>query len=163
MLILLTLACSDRDSGDSADPCAGHDSPTIEIGTGVGDEFAPLEQGSTVGLTSAPQGGFGVPVRVRTRGLRSSTDGEPKAIVPSQLDTFVNGELSASFLNEESLAYCQEDGSALMDGLVVGFDKDVYDQQNLVLLNGETATLVVTAFDGDGREATSTLDVVIEL
>ena len=164
MLILLSLACSDKDTADSADdPCAGSDSPTLEIGTGVGDQFAPLQNGATVGLTSAPQGGFGVPVRVRTQGLRTSTDRDTKAIVESQLDTWLDGEVSASFLNEESIAYCQADGSGLMDGLVVGFDKEVYNQQNLVLLNGKTATLVVTAFDADGREATSTLDVEIEL
>jgi len=168
MVTIFLLACGlpGEKSGwgdDSGDGCLGGESPSIEIGTGVGDEFAPLRAGEPVGLTAAPQGGFGVPVRLRTFGLRVATDGEDKAIVEAQLDTFLAGELSASFLNEESVAYCQEDGSGLIDGLVVGFDEEEYTEQTLVLLDGLEPTLVVTAFDADGRTAEFSLQVVISL
>ena len=141
----------------------GNDNPTIELGTGVEEEFAPLETGAVVGLTPAPQGGFGVPVRLRSRGLRVADGTQDRAIVEAQLDTFLNGTLSASFLNEESVAYCQSDGTGLMDGLVVGFDPEVYTQQTLVLLDGETATLTVVAYDGDGRQAEASIEVLIQL
>lgn len=164
VVALMLLACSDKDTGDSAAfDCMGNDAPTIELGTGVEEEFAPLENGAVVGLTPAPQGGFGVPVRVRTTGLRVADDTQDKAIVEAQLDTVLDGVLSASFLNEESIAYCQSNGTGLMDGLVVGFDEEEYTQQTLVLLDGETATLTVIAYDGDGRQAEASIDVLIQL
>ncbi len=170
MVTIFLLACGlpgekngGDDWGDSGTGCLGGGEPTIEIGTGIGEEFEALRGGEAVGLTAAPQGGFGVPVRVRTTGLRVATDDEEKAIVEAQLDTFLGGELSASFLNEESVAYCQGDGSGLMDGLVVGFDQEEYTEQTLVLLDGEEPTLVVTAFDADGRKAESSLKVVLSL
>lgn len=165
MLTILLLACADKDTGDSGPElsCLGEDTPTIELGTGVGDEFAPLAVMAEVGLSPAPQGGFGVPVRLRTTGLRVASDTEDRAIVEAQLDTYLGDTLSASFLNQESVAYCQADGTGLMDGLVVGFDEEIYTSSTLVLLDGETVTLTVIAFDTDGRRAEASIDVVIAL
>ena len=166
---VLLLSCGGGDTGET-DPCLGGGEASLIIGFGVGGDFNPYEEGALVGLDVAPQGGFGVPVRVRTEGLRvrgDSTDtANPNALYASVnvlLDTYIDGALSASFLNDTAVAYCQEDGSGLMWDLVVGFDADKYTNDNLIDLHGVEAELVVEATDAEGRSAIASVTVQISL
>ena len=117
-----------------------------------------------VGLDVAPQGGFGVPVRALTTGIRSADGDEPHATSEVLLDTYIDGALSGSFLNETVEVYCQDDGAGLIWGVVVGFDPKVWvTADDLLSLDGEEVTLVVVATDPEGREAEGSVDVVISV
>jgi hypothetical protein len=168
LFLAMWLGCSGKDAGcPAADPdCTGEPAadcwadvpPEVAIGQGQGAEFSPLGTGATVGLDVAPQGGFGISVRLQTAGLLADD------IVDVLLVTELDGEQSGSFLNEGSTLYCQEDGSGLLWGVVVGFDPDVFSSNDdLLALSGQTATLRVTVYDAEGREATGVVDVKIEV
>ena len=149
----------DGDCTGSPEPdCWADVPPQVAIGQGQGSEFNTLVTGATVGLDVAPQGGFGVSVRLQTVGLRADD------IVDVLLETEIDGVLSGSFLNEGSTLYCQEDGSGLVWGIVVGFDPEVFSSNDdLLALSGQVATLRVTVFDAEGHEGTETVDVQIEV
>jgi len=158
----LLFACTDKGNDSGSDLCPVSGDPELTIGFGVGDQFTPYEDGAEVGLESAPQGGWGVGVRALTSGIGSSAGDTPHATSAVLLDTYLGGELAGSFLNETVEVYCQDDGSGLIWGVVVGFDPETYDTNEALLsLNGEEVQLVVEATDGDGRVASGSVDVII--
>ncbi len=143
--------------------CEPSGAPSLVVGTGLAGDFYPLEDGDTVGLTSAPQGGFGVGVRAQVQGLVVD-EGDGNAPLPVVLETYIGETLSASFTNTGATAYCQEDGSGLVWDLVVGFDRETYSSaDDLVDLQGVDATLLLIATDVDGTTAEGQVDVVIEV
>ena len=159
---VLQLACADKgnDSGSALCPVTGE--PSLTIGYGVGDQFTAYESGAEVGLESAPQGGWGVGVRARTTGISSAAGDTPHASSAILLNTYLGGEEAGSFLNETVEVYCQDDGTGLVWGVVVGFDPEIYDtNEDLLSLNGEEVELLVEATDSEGRVATGTVDVII--
>jgi hypothetical protein len=162
---LVAFACTTPDDTGGVDCPGGGDSPTAVIGYGVGSSFEPYEDGAQVALTAAPQGGWGVPVRVWTTGLAADTDGEPKAPMMVLLETRLDGVMSAKFLNEESVAFCQGPDEALVWDLVVGFDAQAYKAvDDLILLHGAEAELVVEATDTAGLKASDSVfvEIVVE-
>jgi hypothetical protein len=159
-LILLALAgCGDKsdDSGTEVLSCTSADETSLTIGYGVSDEFTPYESEATVGLSVAPQGGFGVTIRASTTGLA-------EGVVSVLLETAIDGEVVGSFLNESVTLYCQDDGTGLLWGVVVGFDPSTYaTNDDLLALDGEVVDLVVTATDTSGVSATGTVPVTINV
>ncbi len=153
------------DTGPSIESlCAGEGEESLVIGTGVGSEFVPMEPLTEMSLDVAPQGGFGVTVRARTQGIRSATDELPHVPVSVELDTYIDGVLSASFLNEDVEIYCQDDGSGLVWGVVVGFDPVEYSStDDLFRLDGVTTALNVIAYGADGGVADGWVDVIISV
>ncbi len=147
------------DTGYSVEElCAGAGPVSLEIGTGTGDEFFPLEDGDVVGLDVAPQGGFGVSVRVRTHGL---VTGQPVGLL---LEAERNGVNEGSFYIDSVLLYCQDDGSGLLWGVVVGLDTSIYaTNDDLLALDGELIDLVVTATDVEGDVASGRVTVEIDV
>jgi hypothetical protein len=167
---VLLLSCGG--GGDTGEPdlCLGGGGTSLVIGFGVGGEFHAYSEGALVGLEVAPQGGFGVPVRLKSTGLRvranasdTANPDAPYTSVNVVLDTYIDGVLSASFLNDTAVAYCQADGTGLMWDLVVGFDAEKYTNSNLIDLHGAAAELVVVVTDTDGNVATSSVSVQISL
>lgn len=165
-MLLLTACPSDPNKPDSGDEppspvsCApdDHDTLSLQIGTGQGSQFTPLEEGASVTLDVAPQGGYGVSVRAKTTGLNTDD------AVDVLLETALNGEESGSFVNEGTNLYCQDDGTGLLWGVVVGFDPDTFPTtDDLLALDGEEALLIVEATDVDGRSARSELMVTVEV
>jgi hypothetical protein len=158
----LLFACTDKGNDSGSDLCPVRGEPSLTIGYGVGDQFSPYEDGAEVELESAPQGGWGVGVRALTSGIGSSAGDTPHATSAVLLDTYLDGELAGSFLNETVEVYCQDDGAGLIWGVVVGFDPEIFDtNEDLLALNGEEVQLVVEATDGEGRIASGTADVII--
>jgi hypothetical protein len=138
--------------------CAGEGSTSVQLGTGAGSEFSPIEDGSKVGLDVAPQGGFGVSVRAKTTGLVADDS------VSVLLEPYIDGESAGSFLNEAVQLYCQDDGGGLLWGVVVGFDPDTFPtNDDLLALNGELVELVVTITDSSGEVGTGSVTVEIEV
>ena len=146
------------DTQTTGPSCDGSGSQSVVIGTGAGAEFYPLEDGDTVGLDVAPQGGFGVSVRALTTGLKAGD------IVDVNLITEIDGVQSGQFLNEGVQLYCQEDGTGLLWGVVVGFDADVFaSNDDLLALNGEEAVLIVEVTDADGEMSGGRVSTVVEV
>ena len=84
MLILIAaMGCNEPDPG-------------LVIGHGVGGGFIPYEDGEEASILSAPQGGFGVPVRAQTTGLYCGDEDIPNAPVAVLLETWIDDEVSAS-------------------------------------------------------------------
>lgn len=136
--------------------------PTLTIGYGVAGDFIPYVDGEVVSMTTAPQGGFGVPIRASTDGLFCGTDSQPNAPFSALLESRIDGEVSASFLNDTAVLYCQEDGTGLVWDLVVGFDSQEYnDVDALVSLHGQEVELYVVGTDYEGASAEQTLLVEI--
>ena len=155
LTLLWLVACGDKgeETGVEVLSCTSSDDASLTIGFGVGEDFTAYETESVVGLSVAPQGGFGVAVRASTSGL---ADGEVSVL----LETVIDGELVGSFLNESVTLYCQDDGSGLLWGVVVGFDPEIYSSNDdLLSLDGEVVDLVVTATDTTGNSATGTTPV----
>lgn len=160
---LISLAIGCKDTQDTGLGCEPSGEPTLTVGTGLAGDFYPFEDGQTVGLTSAPQGGFGVGVRAKVSGLVVD-EGDGNAPLPVLMETYLDGSLSDSFTNTGATAYCQEDGSGLVWDLVVGFDRETYNSaDDLIGLQGALATLRIQATDLDGTTASGEVDVVIEV
>ena len=110
------------------------------------------------------QGGWGVGVRAQTTGISSSTGSTPHASSAVLLKTYVGDEEVGSFLNETVEVYCQDDGTGLIWGVVVGFDPETYaTEDDLLSLSDENVELWIEATDSEGRAATGTIDVIITL
>jgi hypothetical protein len=157
--LLWLVACGDKgeETGAEVLSCTSLDDTSLTIGFGVGEDFTAYENESVVGLSVAPQGGFGVAVRASTSGLAA---GEVSVL----LETVIDGELVGSFLNESVTLYCQDDGSGLLWGVVVGFDPATYSSNDdLLSLDGELVDLVVTATDTTGNSATGSIPVTINV
>ena len=165
--ICLSVACSsDKDSGiDIEAACSGGGETDLTIGFGAGGAFNEFEQGAAVGLSPAPQGGFGVWVRAKTSGIKAmAEDGSPHATSQVLLETYIEGQLVGSFLNESVEVYCQDDGAGLLWDVAVGFDPEQYStNEDLLSLEGQETELRVLATDEDGNTAEGRIDVVIAL
>jgi len=138
--------------------CAGEGASSVALGTGAGEEFIPFADGDVVGMVSAPQGGFGVDVRASTTGLVADD------AVRVLLETVIDGEVNGSFLNESVQLYCQDDGSGLLWGVVVGFDSSKYKtNDDLLELDGQVVDLVVTVTDvvGNSESGVSTVEIAV--
>jgi hypothetical protein len=130
----------------------------VTIGTGAGSEFYVIEDGDTVGLDVAPQGGFGVSVRAMTTGLKADD------IVDVNLVTEIDGVQSGQFLSEGVQLYCQEDGTGLLWGVVVGFDADLFaTNDDLLALNGQEAVLIVEITDANGETYGGQVTTIVEV
>lgn len=166
---LFFMGCSSTDeptdSGSSLDPrCEGGGDSSLEIGFGSGAEFWSYEDGASVGLAPAPQGGYGVFVRAKTQGIRSAEGEVPHATSAVLLETYIDDELVGSFLNETVEVYCQEDGTGLLWDVAVGFDPEKYStNDDLIGLDGQEVRLLVEATDRDGQRAVGTVDVIIDV
>lgn len=174
LLLSLPIACANHEEDgektpgttiDSADPPTNEDcnaaaTYSLVIGQGAGSAFFPLEDGASVGLDVAPQGGFGVSVRARTTGLMTDNiEG-----IDVLLDVEYEGENVGSFTNQGTRLYCQDDGAGLLWGVVVGFDADLYpSNDDLIDFDGKHVTLIVTATDILGGTAEGRVEVVIEV
>lgn len=110
---------------------------------------------------SAPQGGFGVSVLVRSEGLLAGEG----ALAEVLLDTRVAGETTGSFLLEDAPLYCNSDGSGgFLSGIVVGFDSSRYGSNDAFLaLDGSAVDLAVTVTDEEGRvaEVVTTVTLIV--
>ena len=136
--------------------------PSLTIGHGLAGDFIPYADGEVVTLATAPQGGFGVPVRAQTTALYCGDEDQPNAPIAVLLDTWIEDDLSASFLNDTAVIYCQDDGTGLVWDLVVGFDQDEYRTvESLISLHGQLVDLHVEATDTDGVSAGAWLQVEI--
>ncbi len=151
-LTLLAVACGDDPAPEPEVPeaCLGSDQPNLELGHGVGGAFAPLADAEEVGLIAAPQGGFGVTVLVRTRGL---------AVVDNplrfSLEPWVDDEVAGHFEFDRRIQCLSNGTGGLLNGTVVGFDETKYGTNDALLsLDGQLIELVITAEDVDGRTAT---------
>ncbi len=152
-LLLLSPGCTDL--------CESSDSPTLELGGGVGGAFEPYADGQVVTLDVAPQGGFGVTTLLATTGLQAGDE----ELADAQLDVRIDGDLEGSFLAEDTRLLCS--GAAeggRMSGVVVGFDSSVYStNDDLLTLDGQTVTLDVTVTDSAGNSANVQRDVVVSV
>ncbi len=154
-LALCLVGCDSTE--DPPDPCTHDFEPAIEIGFGVGGAFGRFEEDQEVGLVSAPQGGFGVDVLVRTEGLAAGDD----ALVTLLLETVLDGEVVGAFENPSQALTCTEEGG-LVFGVVVGFDSTDYkNNDDLLRLDGQRVGLRVTVTDADGKRADGVQMVVI--
>ncbi|MCO4745851.1 MAG: hypothetical protein KC912_13740 [Proteobacteria bacterium] len=137
--------------------CEPSGTPGLVLGQGAGSEFVPFTEGQGVSLDVAPQGGFGVSVRASTEGVLVGS-------VDVLLDTEIDGENVGTFLSTGVPLYCQDDGTGLLWGVVVGFDSSVYStNDDLLALNGQEVDLVVTATDEEGTAAVGRATVTIEV
>ncbi len=162
---LLLFACTDdRNVDSSAGPieaCTASADTLVEIGRVGGTLFTPFSDGESVRLESAPQGGQGVSVALRTGGV--STEGAVDVL----LEPYWNGAVQGSFVSEGLPLYCTEEDNGdqygRVTGTVVGFDPDLYvTDDDLAVLDGETIDLLVGLTSSDGAYAEGHVDVVIE-
>jgi len=166
-LLALTFSCSTKGDGNDTglsveELCRGEGEASLEVGYGTGAEFWAYEAGAEVGLAPAPQGGSGVWIRAKTQGVQAANGDVPHATSAVLLETYIDGVLAGSFLNETVEIYCQEDGSGLLWDVAVGFDPLVYaTNDDLIGLNGQEVELFVQATDGSGRVSAGSVDVVV--
>lgn len=144
-LIVSLSACG---PGNGADPCVGSDAPEVLVGQGVGGAFVELADGEEVTLSVAPQGGFGVPVVVQTRGLAAGDLVQSMVL----LDAERMGENLGTFSTRAPLQ-CRSDGDGgNISGIVVGFDPSRFrTNDDLLALDGTVVDLAITIMDEDGR------------
>jgi hypothetical protein len=161
LLLLSLLGCTDGPDKDKSPIellCEGEGEPSVELGIGAGSEFVPIEDGMRVGLDVAPQGGFGVSVRAKTTGLKAD------ATVSVLLEPYIDDAIAGSFLNEAVQLYCQDDGSGLLWGVVVGFDEDTFPTTDALLdLHGAMVDLSVVVTDSTGEVGSGEARVEIEV
>ena len=139
--------------------CAGRGETSLVLGEGSGTTFTPFEDGQVVEVMTPPQGGFGLPFRARSLGLRIADQ-----FVDLEMRTEVDGEVLGDFLYEDMIAYCQEDGAGLMWGTATPIDHpDFVEAEDLEVLRGKEARMVVTATDAMGDEVTAEAWVEISL
>lgn len=136
----------------------GCGSPSATIGYGAADEFTAYESGDSVGLVVAPQGGFGISVRLWTTALVCD------APVEVLMETYIGEDLTGTFTNPSVQLYCQKGSQGMLWGIVVGFDPSVYStNEDLLALDGETIRIEITATDTEGIAATGEVDIVVDV
>lgn len=129
--------------------CGGRGEVSLELGEGSGTAFSSFEEGQIVEIMTPPQGGFGLPFRARSTGLRILDQ-----FVDLEMRTEVDGEVLGEFVYEDMIAYCQEDGAGLMWGTATPIDDPAFqEQEDLAVLEGKDALMVVIATDASGDEA----------
>lgn len=154
---LLALALAAACAEPSA--CEHDDEPVLALGLASTGDFTPLVDGATLPISRAPQGGSGLPVRVRTRGLVASNTATATVTLSLTLD----GMPAGTFTLEGYPLLCEgrEIGGSL--GVqVVPIDPDRYSTaEQLMELDGASAEISVEAEDDDGRLASATAAVVL--
>ena len=139
--------------------CAGRGQTSLVLGEGSGTEFTPFESGQVVQVMAPPQGGFGLPFRARSLGLRIADQ-----FLELEMRTEVDGEVLGEFLYEDMISYCQEDGAGLMWGTATPIDHpDFVASEDLEALRGKDALMVVTATDAMGDQVVAEAWVEISL
>lgn len=139
--------------------CAGRGETSLVLGEGSGTQFTPFEEGQIVEIMTPPQGGFGLPFRARTLGLRIVDQ-----FIDLEMRTEVEGEVLGEFLYEDMIAYCQEDGAGLLWGTATPIDHpDFQEAEDLEALRGKEALMVVVATDGMGDRVEAEAWVEISL
>ena len=152
--VLLLLACTDSaedtgtvitDTDTGPDPCTTWETPAAQLGKGVGGAFVMYNEGDDVGLSIAPQGGFGVTVLVATQGLVAG-DGKLADVL---LETLIDDVVSGTYLLVDAPFYCNSNGTGgFLSGVVVGFSSSTYSSDDSLLsLNGQAVTLHVGVTD----------------
>lgn len=148
-------------TGACADPSAcGHDDdPALALGLASTGDFTPLVDGATLTISRAPQGGSGLPVRVRTRGLVASNDATATVTLSLTLD----GMPAGTFTLDGYPLLCEgEDIGGSLGVQVVPIDPDRYaTPEQLMALDGVPAEISIEAEDDDGRKATAGAKVVL--
>ncbi|MCC7075197.1 MAG: hypothetical protein IT383_28045 [Deltaproteobacteria bacterium] len=137
---LLPLACCEPDAA-----CESAAEPTVELGRlGEGD-FELLSEGERVPISIAPQGGFGMAVRVRTTGLHAADDTRATVHVATEIDGASVGQY---VLYQQALLCAGDSGS--VSTVVVPLDPFVYTtNEQLQALVGLLATLIVDVVDAN--------------
>jgi hypothetical protein len=134
--------------------CESGEAPEVFLGTGVGGAFQPLEEGAALGLSAAPQGGFGVSVLVGTRALLAGADQTVSAELTAESGAVEN---SAATFTLEAILDCKADGpdgaQGVIYGVVVGFNSSL-GNSDLLAMNAQPADLTVTVTDATGATAT---------
>jgi hypothetical protein len=162
MFAALVISGCGPDDGQTEDSLCGTDvAPTATLGKGVGSAFIPYEDNEEVGIQPASQGGFGVPVLVRTTGLVAGES----SVADVQLNVEDSGTLVGDFLQENTGLSCRgDDVGGEVRGVVVGFDPEVYSTNDeLLILDGTTVELVVTVTDDEGNSASVRKPVTIRV
>ncbi|OGQ25316.1 MAG: hypothetical protein A2138_04725 [Deltaproteobacteria bacterium RBG_16_71_12] len=119
------------------------EAPTVELGHGVGGAFVKLTDAESVGITVAPQGGYGVPVQARTTGLEANDDSRATVRVATEID----GEDAGQFMLYQQPLLCDGERGVLT-AIVVGLDPTRYGSNDALLtLDGVQATLIVDVLD----------------
>ena len=158
----LAVAGCGPDDGPAEDSlCIANEAPSATLGKGVGSAFIPYEDNEEVGIQPASQGGFGVPVLVRTTGLVAGS----ASFADVQLNVEDSGALVGEFLQENTGLSCRGDEvGGEVRGVVVGFDPEVYSTNDeLLVLDGTSVDLVVTVTDEEGNSATVRKSVTIRV
>ena len=154
MILVLFLGCWSPDQ-----LCAGRGETSLVLGEGSGTEFTPFEEGHVVEIMTPPQGGFGLPFRARSLGLRIADQ-----FLELEMRTEVDGQVLGEFLYEDMIAYCQDDGAGLMWGTATPIDHpDFVDAEDLEVLRGKEARMVVIATDAMGDQAQAEVWIEISL
>jgi hypothetical protein len=159
MFVMLSVGCTDKDDTDApTEVCDATASPKVSLGRGTGGAFEALESGTPVGVQQAPQGGNGVSILIQTEGLKT---GGP---VNVKLDVEIAGVNEGSFLAEEIQLFCQDDGTGMIFGQVVGFDDAKYPTQaDLIPLDDTSVDLLVTVTDAEGDVASGRTSVEVDV
>ncbi|MBI1946525.1 MAG: hypothetical protein HYS27_12560 [Deltaproteobacteria bacterium] len=132
------------DAGSPAG-CTAGETPTVELGHGVGGAFISFTDGESVGITVAPQGGYGVPVQARTTGLEANDDSRATVRVATE----INGEDAGQFMLYQQPLLC-DGASGVVTAIVVGLDPTRYGSNDALLaLDGVQATLIVDVIDNN--------------
>jgi hypothetical protein len=150
-------ACSDGGgeatgtTGLDLSNCESSDAPEVFLGRGVGGAFELLEDNEALGLTAAPQGGFGVSVLVGTRGLQAGPDEIVSAELTAESPSVKN---SGATFALDAVLDCKSDGpdgpQGIIYGVVVGFASSL-SNTNLLTMNGQPAILTVSVTDAIGN------------
>lgn len=141
--------------------CESSSEAEVFLGRGVGGAFELLAEGEQLGLTAAPQGGFGVSVLVGTRGLLAGDEEVVMADLTAESTAVENS--AATFTLDAALA-CKSDGpdgpQGVIYGVVVGFNSSL-SNSDLLVMNGQPATLDVAVTDSVGNSASITQTVTL--
>lgn len=167
-LFTLFVACGDDEpttgeTGTPVDlgPCQASEAPEVFLGRGVGGAFVPIQDGDELGLTAAPQGGFGVSVLVGTRGMQAGVDQVASATLTASSAAV---ETSSATFTLYAALECKTDGpdgaQGVIYGVVVGFASSL-SNSDLLAMNGQPADLVVEVTDSAGHTASVTQTVTL--
>jgi hypothetical protein len=168
LALLALAACKEEPPTTVPDPpvkvpeaCTAGADPELFLGRGVGGAFVPLEDGDSVGLSAAPQGGFGVSALVGSRGLQAG-DGE---LVTAEVTGFSDAvETSLATFSLSAALQCKTDGpdgpQGIVYGVVIGFASSL-SNSDLLLMNGQSADLTVTMTDAVGTVASIEQSVIL--
>lgn len=157
LLATLAVGCGDKEHTPE-ELCAGEGDVAVALGHGTGAEFTAFEDGEDVDIAIAPQGGYGVNVRVQTLGLVAND------IVTLVLSSSHRGEATGTFDWGEIPLYCLEDGHGLMWGAVVPFDPEIFPTvEDLAVLDGEPIHMAVEITDSRGEVGSGGADVVVHM